>query len=277
MEYLRTALPHVYSRVVNASMSTYLWLSRNVGKMRRCLEVGFGYGALTTLLAKHCDEVYAVDVSFARVALLGHRARYEGLDNIYLALADATMLPFPDEYFDAVFMVGVLEWVPLSHEGNPRDVQLRALKEIRRVLRPGGELLVGIENRFGAQYFAGWKDHNGLRFTSILPRKFSDAISRILLKAPYRAYTYSYWGYKRLFADAGFEDVDIFLALRSYRFPRFAVLMERDDLHFFWKNVFIPTRKLHAVFRRVANILPTSIQQLFAPHFIIRGVKGGSV
>jgi SAM-dependent methyltransferase len=51
----------------------------------------------------------------------------------YERLQDDVRLPYPDAVFDAVIASGVLEHVPMDYE---------SLKELRRVLRPGGRLIV---------------------------------------------------------------------------------------------------------------------------------------
>jgi SAM-dependent methyltransferase len=58
--------------------------------------------------------------------------RYAGLE--YRQLAHPFQLPYPDAQFDAVIASGVLEHVPMDYE---------SLKELHRVLKPGGRLMVG--------------------------------------------------------------------------------------------------------------------------------------
>jgi hypothetical protein len=88
---------------------------------------------------------------------------------------------------------------------NPRRTQLRFLRELRRVLKPGGQLFVAIENRWGYEYFTGRPDHHsGLLYGSLLPRFLANAYSIAWRRQPYRTYTYSRPGARRLFAQAGF-------------------------------------------------------------------------
>jgi ubiquinone/menaquinone biosynthesis C-methylase UbiE len=62
------------------------------------------------------------------------RARERGLGNVHPRLGDATGMPYEDEYFDGAYLVTVLGEVP---------DQDAALRELARVLRPGGRLVVG--------------------------------------------------------------------------------------------------------------------------------------
>jgi ubiquinone/menaquinone biosynthesis C-methylase UbiE len=93
---------------------------------RRVLEVGPGPGELAERMAAELRaEVVAIDVSERMVEL----CRARGVD---ARLADVQDLPFEDGTFDLV----VAAWV-LFH---PQDLD-RALREIERVLRPGGRLV----------------------------------------------------------------------------------------------------------------------------------------
>jgi ubiquinone/menaquinone biosynthesis C-methylase UbiE len=62
------------------------------------------------------------------------RARQRGVTNITATRGDARQLPYPDASFDAALMAAVLGEIPN---------QDAALREIARVLKPGGRLVVG--------------------------------------------------------------------------------------------------------------------------------------
>jgi SAM-dependent methyltransferase len=98
---------------------------RGLGRRERALDLGCGDGRLAAEL--DAADLVAADVS--EVALERVRQR---LSNAELVLLEPdTPLPFADNGFDLVLCAETLEHV--------RDVQL-LLSEIRRVLRPGGEL-----------------------------------------------------------------------------------------------------------------------------------------
>jgi len=92
----------------------------------KVLDVGANSGEFMKLLMdkRECD-VTGVDVSDVAIA----KAKEKGLEVIN---CDASSLPFPDANFDVVVLMEVL-----SHLVDPEDV----LKEIRRVLKPGGVLM----------------------------------------------------------------------------------------------------------------------------------------
>jgi len=103
------------------------------------MDLGCGSGAFTPFAARVVGErgkVYAVDIQPAMLRQLEHKlAKNENRDirNIELKQASAYDLPFQDGSLDLVYMVTVLSEIP--DRG-------RALREIRRVLKPGGILAV---------------------------------------------------------------------------------------------------------------------------------------
>jgi SAM-dependent methyltransferase len=92
------------------------------------LELGCGTGQLALHMSDNLFEVTAIDLSPGNVAAVVAR----GID---ASVADFAELPFPDESFDAAFGFNSLLHVP------PVDLK-DVLIEIRRVLRPGGSLLI---------------------------------------------------------------------------------------------------------------------------------------
>ena len=100
------------------------------------LDVGFGRGeALRWIAARLGASGRAVGVEVKQELLDALLATCEvaGQQNIEVHLADAASLPFPDASFDAALSVNVLEALP---------DRSRALTEMKRVLRPGGRVLV---------------------------------------------------------------------------------------------------------------------------------------
>lgn len=102
----------------------------------RILEVGPGTGYYTGTVADALESgsLHAVDVQPRMVGDLRGRLRTAGRDDVAPVAGDVQNLPYPDECFDAAFLVLVLGEVP---------DQDRALAELARVLRPGGRLVVG--------------------------------------------------------------------------------------------------------------------------------------
>ena len=97
------------------------------------LEVGAGTGANLPLYASNV-RVTAVELRPSHLAAAARKARLAGRSaDISVAAANAQNLPFPDASFDTV--VGTLVFCSIHDPG-------QALDEIRRVVRPGGRLLL---------------------------------------------------------------------------------------------------------------------------------------
>ena len=97
----------------------------------RLLDCGCGMGALTTSLAEWLapGEVIGIDREASQVEAARAWAAEKGVRNIRFEVGNIYEIPYPDASFDAVFAFTVLEHV--------REPQ-RALREMRRVLKPGG-------------------------------------------------------------------------------------------------------------------------------------------
>jgi len=95
------------------------------------LDLGCGPGTITQGLAEAVAPgcVVGIDFQSSQVGKAQTLARERGIANMCCAEGDANHLPFASQSFDAVFAHGVL-----MHMSKPLDV----LKELRRVLRPGG-------------------------------------------------------------------------------------------------------------------------------------------
>jgi ubiquinone/menaquinone biosynthesis C-methylase UbiE len=185
----------------------------------RVLDLGCGIGPLSINFARYFDEVVGVDHGLTQLQLLRLRASEAEIRNLRVVCAgDRQHLPFPAESFDVVLLNGVLEWVANMQTGSPRHRQRDFLAEIHRVLKPEGEIYIGIENRFAFTYLSGGTDeHTHLRFVTLLPRKAANLMSVIKSGKPYRVYTYSRRGYRKLLREAGFAAAHFYMPRTNYR------------------------------------------------------------
>jgi ubiquinone/menaquinone biosynthesis C-methylase UbiE len=103
----------------------------------RVLEIGPGTGLQSLHVAPQLGpggELAVVDIQQQMLDHVMTRAGRRAIGNIAAHLAAADALPFPDAQFDAAYLVTVLGEIPQPQA---------ALAELRRVLKPGGRLVIG--------------------------------------------------------------------------------------------------------------------------------------
>ena len=153
----------------------------SVGQTAAILDVGCGGGRTIDLLASRTrGKVYGVDfsdVSVATASELNEQAIAEG--QVDIRHASVSQLPFPDASFDLVTAVETHYYWP----NLPRDV-----REVMRVLRPGGRFVIIAET------YRGRRNDWLYRPTMTL-----------LLHANYLTPD----GHRKLLVDAGYADVQV--------------------------------------------------------------------
>ena len=105
------------------------------------LEEGFGFGTSPIVAARMVGKtgtVYALDIALVNVVALWIRAKIRMLKNLKIILADASDTGLLDASVDTVFLCDSF------HEFGNKD---RALREIYRVLKPGGTLSIWDETK----------------------------------------------------------------------------------------------------------------------------------
>ncbi|MEK7208980.1 MAG: class I SAM-dependent methyltransferase [Patescibacteria group bacterium] len=135
--------PNAYAATYQAPTSEgHAFRSRKKSLLRllgagtgRVLDVGCGPGVMTKEIAARGWEYYGVDLSPQMVAVV--RAKFANRAGINFAVGAVEKLDFPDHYFDAIVAMGLVEY--LADED-------AAIRELRRVLKPRGVLIVSIPN-----------------------------------------------------------------------------------------------------------------------------------
>jgi ubiquinone/menaquinone biosynthesis C-methylase UbiE len=119
--------------------TTLGWVTR-IARAReaRALEIGCGTGACSIALAKRAYFVVALDPVQSMLKQTRDRAIAAGQEyRVRTSLGDVRSIPFPNDTFDVVIALGVLPWLHSIEE---------PLREIVRVLRPGGHLIITQDN-----------------------------------------------------------------------------------------------------------------------------------
>jgi len=190
-----------YDRAYDArGVDGYALRSRMAGALQllgsgpgEILDAGMGPGRLLAELAQRGWAVSGVDASAEMVAAARSKLP-EAASRLVQGKIES--LPFPDASFDAVVATGVLEYSQLE----------RALRELARVLRPGGRAVVSYPNP-GA-YYVVWRTRVWYRFVRaakrvarrpaqtfpggappVRPDRFPEVLARALLEQERVRYT----------------------------------------------------------------------------------------
>jgi 2-polyprenyl-3-methyl-5-hydroxy-6-metoxy-1,4-benzoquinol methylase len=208
----------------------------------KILDIGSGLGQIALPLARETGaEVVALEPTPERLAFIQAVARQDGVaDRMYFLQADFFDIEFAPR-FDLVTCVGVLEWVPKFRSGNPRDVQIEFLHRARSLLAPGGQLVIGIENRFGLKYLLGAPDDHiyaanvAVYDATLATEKWLKQSDQLL-----RSFTFTRVELAELLAAAGFHRVDFFAALPDYKLPELILPLDQSVNDHFATGKFIP-------------------------------------
>lgn len=111
------------------------FLMRHVSKQQGAvLDAGCGDGYASCKLAQHGYSVEGIDIAEEMIRLARERAAKQGVA-VRFRTADISHLPFADRSFAGILSINVVEFTPSP---------LRALRELHRLLIPGGVLVLGI-------------------------------------------------------------------------------------------------------------------------------------
>ena len=190
----------VFVNVINGK--THRTLRRIVADQIRpgdsVLECACGTGLLTAAIAGKCGKLTATDFS----AKMQKRAEKNcaAYRNITFDFADITALCYPDNTFDSVVAGNVIHLL---------DDPLKALRELNRVCRPGGRLIIPTYMN---------KDRKGKTsgFASAVGKAGADFKRQFTVES-----------YRQFFLDAGYPDVEIILA--EGRIPCAVAVMTKKE------------------------------------------------
>lgn len=121
-----------------SSTRSFIWpelnvLTNYVKDYEKVLDLGCGNGRLFEIFKNKEIEYFGIDNSEKLIGIAKKNIPF-----INFQIADALKLPFPDNYFDKVFSVAVLHHIP------SKEFRLQFFKEIKRVLKPKGELILTV-------------------------------------------------------------------------------------------------------------------------------------
>jgi tRNA (uracil-5-)-methyltransferase TRM9 len=171
-------------------------LARRWGK-GRLINIGCGHGP-DFVPFKDGFELYGIDIAPKMLELARKYAEKYAL-SVDLKEADARKIPYDDVFFDWAIAVASYHHIENS-EG-----RLQALKELYRVLKPGGEAFITVWNKWQPRFWFKGKN------TLVPWRSGEKTLNRYY-------YLFSYSELEKLARRAGFETVKSFPESR-YEFP----------------------------------------------------------
>ena len=179
------------------------------------LEIGSGMGAITGGLCQLAKHVDCIELSLTRSKI--NQLRNSSHDNFEIIVANLNDVEFNKQY-DIVTLIGVLEYCGRYTE-DERDPYLAFLEKAYSLLKPGGKLILAIENRLGLKYFAGAReDHYGTLYEGLNNYPNYQGIK-----------TFSYQELRELFTALNCQELDFYLPFPDYKFAQTIVAADDTD------------------------------------------------
>jgi ubiquinone/menaquinone biosynthesis C-methylase UbiE len=161
------------------------------------LEIGCGPGVMTTAMARKGLTVCAIDSLEEMVERTQTVAHLAGVTSRVIAqVGRVDQVPFADARFDLVVLIGVSEWL---------ESLTRPLREIFRVLKPGGHLIISADNNWPLHQILDPVFNPALK---PLKRRVGQVLRSVgLRRRQPRFHAYSLAGFDRELANAGFDKI----------------------------------------------------------------------
>ena len=141
-EQLREETHLNYNLIAEKYAITRLWPPQDVKKMgnfakkgERILDAGCANGYFFETIKNKNIQYYGVDISEKLIKIAKEKYSKKGA---IFKIADISNLPFPDNFFDKTYSISVIHNVP------SKKIRLEHLKEIKRVLKPKGFLILRV-------------------------------------------------------------------------------------------------------------------------------------
>ena len=180
------------------------WYSFTPGA--KVLEVGSGCGAVTGAVSSQAGSVTCIDLSKKRSMI--NAERHKGSDNITICLGNFQDVEKSlDSDFDYATLIGVFEY-GRGYIGGDKPYH-GFLTAVMRHIRPGGRLLLAIENKFGLKYWAGCReDHVGTYFEGLEGYPHTEGVR-----------TFTKPELEKIIEECGYSDYKFYYPYPDYKFP----------------------------------------------------------
>ena len=170
-------------------------------KESNILEIGASYGQLTELFTQKVNHVVSIENSESKAEIISKRA-----EDAEVIVSDFNDIDI-DEKFDYIVLCNIFEYAKTFEDSkNPYKDYLEYL---RNFLKEDGVILIGISNRLGLNYFAGFKEeHSNQLFAGINGYHDVNYVE-----------TFSRAEFEELITTAGFSNYKFFYPYPNHEFP----------------------------------------------------------
>lgn len=190
-------LSHIRTNIVE-------WMP--ITKEESVLEIGSGCGAITGMLSDKAAKVDCIELSKKRSMINANRNKNR--ENITIKLGNFQEVEANlTEKYDWITLIGVFEYGQ-GYIDSPNPYKDFLLKTAAH-LKPGGKVVIAIENRLGMKYFAGCtEDHCGVLFEGIEGYRTTNG-----------ARTFSKPELEKIMDEAGFTKREFYYPYPDYKLP----------------------------------------------------------
>lgn len=159
-DYTKEAEVYDLKRFCHAAGRFYAELSNQIlfdlleaKKGDRILDLATGTGRVSVGLAEKGISIFGADLTWKMIERAKEKATEKGLANVSFHLADGLQLPYKENTFDKIVSIRFFHILPF-------EMQKAILQEVRRVLKPGGILIVEFNSPFAGLFLWAWRrDH----------------------------------------------------------------------------------------------------------------------
>jgi hypothetical protein len=256
-ESLETHIPARFQEFVNNESCVNWKYFINSNTCGTILSIGSGWGTAACTYAKFCNNVYVIEEEWEQVHFLQIRKQQDAINNLFPVCTNLSEIPFPEDYFDVIFLPTIPEWYTQNHKKHSiNNVNELMITIIYSLLKPGGSLYLPTGNLLN----------------SFLQKKGSKKKSHI----------YSLNRYKKMFQKAGFKNIHVYMPVPEHSNYKYFVPIKHFSHITFWASqilyyrlLFSPTllRVPFQLMIKIIKIFPLPIAKFLAPAFSIIGEK----
>jgi len=227
-------------------------------KNESVLEIGAGCGALTGLLCDKFTQVTAVELSKRRGEIIAYRNR--GRKNLEIIIGNLNDIEL-EKKFSVITLIGVLEYA--GKYTKSQSPYKDFLSYVKSLLKPDGQLIVAIENRYGLKYWAGFReDHLGKYFASL--EGYDESL---------KVKTFGRLELETLLNEAGFSKLNFYYPFPDYKLPTKVFSEEysmfKDEFDMIFANYDMDRVKLFDEIKVIRNLVSENQLDFFSNSFLI--------